>query len=184
MDGRAVVLFLAAMFGAAAAGAEPVDWKQRLFPRALFAPQTADLNGALREAYVERAGSTPAPASFNFEFVRDARGVLLGAVTQDRISYKQSYFVLALGLNTLSRIEKVFILDIGPEVHADIVDAAPNGIVTRYTAISVRQLRLIAQSLQARDDVGALLANEVLRRAALLDALLAAERTRDHVLFK
>ena len=184
MDGRAVVLFLVAMFGTAAAGAEPVEWKQRLFPRAQFSPQTADINGTLLEAYAERAGVTPAPASFNFEFVRDARGVLLGAVTQDRIPYKQSYFVLALGLNTLSRIEKVFILDIGPEVHADIVDAAPNGIVTRYTAMSVRQLRLIAQNLQARDGVGAFLANEVLRRAALLDALLAAERTRGHVLLR
>lgn len=174
--------------GVVAAGAVPVGaeemaapkseplvqpgWEQAMFPGAQLEKQEIVIDESLRSAVMSKFGVLPPDGPVEVFFVRDAAGKLAGGLLRQRISYLQGRLTLAVGLNSESRIAKVVIPDSDAIIHADVHDVAPRGIVTRYTVASLPQLKQIAASLQDREGLGRVVAQETLRAAATLKVLI------------
>lgn len=166
------LLSLGAVAQTAAGDTAPAsaEWLQKLFPGSRFEKIEFETDNVFQQAVIERADLAPPPGTLEAYLARDASGRLLGAA----MKYRHGYFVMAVGLNINSRIEKALLLETMPEAGPAIAKLAPKGVITRFTAMSVRQVRSTAQSLRGgeTDDAASMLADEVLRVAGTLDVLL------------
>jgi hypothetical protein len=149
-----------------------VGWEQVLFPGLVLEKQIITVDDALRASVNSTYGVDPPDEPFEIYFAKDGAGKLAGSLLQTRIPYLNGRFTLAIGLNMESRIVKVMIPASDAGIHMDVHDLAPRGIVTRYTVASLPQVKQIAKSLQGRNGLGTLVAQEVLRAGGTLKLLM------------
>lgn len=149
-----------------------VGWEQALFPGLALEKQVVTVDEALRTSVSSTYGVDPTAEPFDVYFAKDSAGKLAGGLLQTRIPYLNGRFSLAVGLNMESRIVKVMIPESDAVIHMDVHDLAPRGIVTRYTVASLPQVKQIAKSLQGRNGLGTLVAQEVLRAGGTLKLLM------------
>lgn len=176
-----VLLFLVSAFVQAETlpKSEPLvdaSWEQALFPGLTLEKQAFTVDDALRANVNSTYGVDPPAEPFDVYFAKDSAGKLAGGLLQTKIPYLNGHFTLAVGLNMESRIVKVVVPESDAVIHMDVHDLAPRGIVTRYTVASLPQVKQIAKSLQGRNGLGTLVAQEVLRAGGTLKVLM--DRTR------
>lgn len=135
--------------------------------------QSLPVDEQLRDWVEQKYGFTPEPQQLNIWLSRDQKsGRLLGGMIKADIVYQEQTITLALGLSHELRVSRAAIVALPSDLRPALDASIGVGFLKRYTMMSARQLRYLANVLQKEGQPTALVAESLFKYGAMLAAVI------------